>query len=168
MVEFGSGYYMPMDREYGAARIEDTSTNDIGVAPIRDIGFSVPLGIAAPNVQGVAAKIRTGTRIMELQFPGAGRAQRGAQTPGIYGHLQRQALEEISRANTDAVPPRSNEMIPCGITFPGVSCIFGHQNTILIEVLSSTSPCVRYMMPGAFRNNCSGGNGLMRPVIVAC
>ena len=99
MVEFGTGYIMPMDREYGDAHIEDNSTNDIGIAPIRDIGFSVPLGIAAPNVQGVAAKIRTGTRLMEIQFPGAGRAQRNAQTPGVYGKLQRQALEELGRAN---------------------------------------------------------------------
>jgi hypothetical protein len=99
MVEFGSGYVMSMDRDYGESRVEDSSTNDVGIAPIRDIGFSVPLGIAAPNVQGVAAKIRTGTRRIELQFPGAGRAQRGAQTPGIYGEMQRTALEELGRAN---------------------------------------------------------------------
>ena len=98
-MEFGTGYLHPMDRDYGEAKLEDTSTNDVGVAPIRDIGFSVPMGIAAPNVQGVAAKIRTGTRKIEIQFPGAGRAQRGAQTPGVYGQLQRQALEELSRAN---------------------------------------------------------------------
>src|SRR3989344_935084 len=99
MVEFNTGYVMSMDRDYGESHIADNSTNDAGITPIRDIGFSVPFGIATPNVQGIAAKIRTGTRIMELQFPGAGRAQRGAQTPGVYGQLQRQALEELSRAN---------------------------------------------------------------------
>ncbi len=99
MVEFNTGYVMPMDRDYGESHTADNSTNDVGIAPIRDIGFSVPFGIAAPNVQGVAAKIRTGTRIMELQFPGAGRSQRNAQTPEAYGKLQRQALEELSRAN---------------------------------------------------------------------
>lgn len=88
-----------MDREYGASHVEDTGTNDVGIAPIREIGFSIPFGIAAQNVQGVAAKIHTGARLIELQFPGAGRAQRGAQTPGVYGHLQRQALEELSRAS---------------------------------------------------------------------
>lgn len=99
MVEFSTGYANPMDRDYGEAHIDDNSTNDAGISPIRDIGFSVPLGIAAPNVQGVAAKIRTGARIIEIQFPGAGRSQRGAQTPGVYGHMQRTALEELSRAN---------------------------------------------------------------------
>ena len=99
MVEFNTGYVMSMDRDYGESHIADNSTNDAGITPIRDIGFSVPFGIAAPNVQGIAAKIRTGTRIMELQFPGAGRSQRNAQTPEVYGKLQRQALEELGRAN---------------------------------------------------------------------
>ena len=99
MVEFNTGYIMPMDRDYGEAHVDDTGTNDVGIAPIRDVGFSVPFGIAAANVAGVAAKIRTGTRIIELQFPGAGRAQRNAQTPEVYGKVQRQALEELSRAN---------------------------------------------------------------------
>ncbi len=98
-MEFGTGYILPMDRDYGEAHVDDTGTNDVGIAPIRDVGFSVPFGIAAANVQGVAAKIRTGTRIIELQFPGAGRAQRNAQTPEVYGKVQRQALEELSRAN---------------------------------------------------------------------
>src|SRR3989344_2154494 len=99
MVEFNTGYVMSMDRDYGESHIADNSTNDAGITPIRDIGFSVPFGIAAPNVQGIAAKIRTGTRIMELQFPGAGRSQRNAQTPEVYGKLQRQALEELGRVN---------------------------------------------------------------------
>jgi tetratricopeptide (TPR) repeat protein len=99
MVEFGSGYIMAMDRGYGAPSLSDTATNDVGIAPIRDIGFSVPFGIAAGNVQGVAAKIRTGTRIMELQFSGAGKGNRQSQTPGLYGKLQRQALEELGRIN---------------------------------------------------------------------
>jgi hypothetical protein len=98
MVEFGTGYYHPMDRDYGGSSTADNSTSDAGVG-IKDIGMSLPLGIAAPNVQGVAARIRTGARKFELAFPGTGRAQRGAHTPGIYGKLQRQALEELGRAN---------------------------------------------------------------------
>lgn len=98
MVEFGTGYYHPMDRDYGHSSTSDNSTSDVGVG-IKDIGMSVPMGIAAPNVQGIAAKIRTGARKFEIQFPGAGRTQRGAQTPGVYGKLQRQALEELQRAN---------------------------------------------------------------------
>jgi len=98
-MEFNSGYVMAMDRDYGEGHVDDNSTNDIGVTPIRDIGMSVPFGIAAQNVQGVAAKIRTGTRIIELQFPGAGRSNRNSQTPEMYGKLQRQVLEELGRAN---------------------------------------------------------------------
>jgi sugar phosphate isomerase/epimerase len=97
MVQFGTGYFHPMDRDYGSSSTADNSTNDVGVG-IKDIGFSVPFGIAASNVPGVASKIRTGARVLELQFPGASRSQRGAQTPGVYGKLQRQALEEMSRS----------------------------------------------------------------------
>ncbi|MFC1801530.1 TIM barrel protein [Nanoarchaeota archaeon] len=98
MVEFSTGYAHPMDRGYGESSIDDTSTNDAGLG-VKDIGMSVPMGIAAANVQGVAAKIRTGARKFELAFPGAGRAQRQTQTPGMYGKLQREALEELGRAN---------------------------------------------------------------------
>jgi len=98
-MEFNSGYVMAMDRDYGEGHVYDSSTNDVGISPIRDIGMSVPFGIAAQNVQGVAAKIRTGARIIELQFPGAGRSNRQSQTPEMYGKLQREALEELSRAN---------------------------------------------------------------------
>jgi sugar phosphate isomerase/epimerase len=98
MVEFGTGYYHPLDRDYGASSTADNSTSDVGVG-IKDIGMSLPLGIAAPNVQGVAARMRTGVRKFELAFPGTGTTQRGAHTPGVYGKLQRQALEELGRAN---------------------------------------------------------------------
>lgn len=97
MVKFGTGYAHPMDRGYGVSTEADNSTSDVGFG-VADVGFSVPFGIAAANVQGVASKIHTGTRVMELQFPGAGRSQRGAQTPELYGKLQRQALEEMSRS----------------------------------------------------------------------
>src|SRR3989344_4868993 len=103
MVEFNTGYAMDMDRGYnsgyGESRTGDTGTNDVGIAPIRDIGFSVPFGIAAANVAGIAAKIRTGARLIELQWPGAGKGQRNAQTPEMYGKTQRIVLEELSRIN---------------------------------------------------------------------
>lgn len=97
-MEFGTGYQHPMDRNYGDSEAADNSTNDAGLG-IKDIGMSIPLGIAASNVQGVASKIRTGARKFEIAFPGTGRAQRGAQTPELYGKLQRQAFEELGRAN---------------------------------------------------------------------
>lgn len=97
-MEFGTGYFHPMDRNYGDSSKADNSTADVGVG-LKDIGMSVPLGISAANVQGVAAKIRTGASKFELAFPGTGRSQRGAQTPGVYGKLQRQALEELGRVN---------------------------------------------------------------------
>lgn len=66
---------------------------------VRDIGMSVPLGIAAANVHGVQAKIRSGANAIEIQFPGAVRGSRNAQTPEQYGLDQRRALEEVRRAN---------------------------------------------------------------------
>ena len=95
MVEF-SQYTMPMDRDYGRPAVDDTSTNDVGVG-VKDIGMSVPMGIAAANVQGVAAKIRQGAGSLEIGFPGVVRGQRGAHTPGMYGEDQRQALRELAK-----------------------------------------------------------------------
>jgi sugar phosphate isomerase/epimerase len=93
-MEFSS-YVTPMDRDYGKPSLNDTSTNDVGIG-VQDIGQSVPLGIAAANVQGVAAKMRAGAGTLEIGFPGAVRGQRQAQTPGMYGKDQRQALKEIA------------------------------------------------------------------------
>ena len=93
-----------MDREYGMTSgytSEDGSaTGDVGYS-IKDIGFSVPFGLAANNVAGIAAKIKTGTKTMELQFFGTGRSQRGAQTPELYGKPQRQALAELAKATEE-------------------------------------------------------------------
>ncbi|MFH1591093.1 MAG: TIM barrel protein [archaeon] len=66
---------------------------------VKDIGMSVPFGIAAGNVQGVEAKIRSGAGHLELQFPGAGGGNRQSQVPGMYGKEQRQALREMSKVN---------------------------------------------------------------------
>lgn len=98
MVEFNQGYNTPMDREYDDDSIESRS-DELNV-DTGDIGMSVPMGISAGNVQGVAAKMRTGTSSMELQFMGTGKGGgQGPQTPGMYGELQREALEELSRVN---------------------------------------------------------------------
>ncbi|MBW2966812.1 hypothetical protein KY342_06945 [Candidatus Woesearchaeota archaeon] len=94
MVEFSS-YVTPMDRQYGKPSVDDTSTNDVGIG-VQDIGQSVPMGIAAANVQGVAAKLRAGAGAVEIGFPGAVRGQRQAQTPGMFGKDQRQALRELA------------------------------------------------------------------------
>jgi hypothetical protein len=94
MVEF-STYVTPMDRQYGKPSVDDTSTNDVGIG-VQDIGQSVPMGIAAANVQGIAAKLRAGAGAVEIGFPGAVRGQRQAQTPGMYGKDQRQALRELA------------------------------------------------------------------------
>ena len=66
---------------------------------IKDIGMSVPMGIAAANVAGVYSKIRMGVGSIEIGFPGAFTSQRGAHTPGVYGHDQRQALRELGAIN---------------------------------------------------------------------
>ena len=97
MVVF-SQYTTPMDRNYGKSTVDDNSTDDIGVG-IEDIGMSIPMGIAAANVQGIAAKIKQGAGAMEIQFPGAVRGTRNAHTPGMFGDDQRQAIRELAGIN---------------------------------------------------------------------
>ncbi|MBU0470970.1 MAG: hypothetical protein KKA62_06060 [Nanoarchaeota archaeon] len=106
MVEFGTGYRMPMDREYGHTEIahhrdeatpNNKSTNDIGVG-IKDIGFSLGLG-PVPNVPAIGAKLRAGSKTAELTFMGAGKGSGQQQTPEYYGKMQRQALSELRKAN---------------------------------------------------------------------
>lgn len=107
MVEFGSGYMMPMDREYGhhahahghshAHTGPRNSTNDVGVS-IKDFGMSLAVG-PVPNVQAIGAKLRSGLKTMEIGFTGSGKGTGQSQTPEYYGKAQRKALEEIGKAN---------------------------------------------------------------------
>src|SRR3989339_1242947 len=66
---------------------------------VQDIGMSVPMGISAANVAGIYSKIRMGAGKLEIQFPGYRTGQRNAQTPGMLGEDQRQALREMQQAN---------------------------------------------------------------------
>lgn len=97
MVVF-STYVTPMDREYGKSTVGDNSTNDVGIG-VQDIGMSIPMGIAAANVQGIGSKIKSGAGAVEIQFPGAVRGTRQAHTPGMYGVDQREALRELAKIN---------------------------------------------------------------------
>src|SRR3989338_2592338 len=106
MVEFGTGYYMPMDRSYeehghshhhGPVAAAQKATGDVGLS-MGDFGFSFGLG-PVPNVQAIAAKVRPGSKTVELVFTGAGKGSGQSQTPEYYGKKQRQALREITKAN---------------------------------------------------------------------
>ncbi len=105
MVEFGTGYSMPMDREFshhGHAHEENAapaegSTNDIGVN-IGDFGMSLGLG-PVPNVQAIKSKLYAGGKKLEFVFTGMGKGSGQGQTPEMYGKKQRQALSEIAKAN---------------------------------------------------------------------
>ncbi len=105
MVEFGSGYSMPMDRDYEAAHSsihdhahhDEKATNDVGVG-IGDFGMSLGLG-PVPNVSAIGAKLRAGTKTMEFVFTGQGKGQGQSQTPEMYGLKQRAALVEVGKAN---------------------------------------------------------------------
>ncbi len=66
---------------------------------IKDIGMSVPMGISAANVSGIYSKIRMGAGSIEIGFPGVFSGQRQAQTPGMYGEDQRQAIKELAKIN---------------------------------------------------------------------
>lgn len=97
MVVF-STYVSPMDREYGRSTRADTSTSDVGIG-VKDIGWGLPMGIGAQNVQGIAAKIREGAGAIEIQFPGVMTGNRQGQTPGMYGKEQREAIRELAQIN---------------------------------------------------------------------
>lgn len=89
---------MPMDREYGHNTApHDNQTNDVGVS-IGDFGMSLGLG-PVPNVHAVKGKLYAGTKKLEFVFTGAGKGSGQGQTPEMYGKKQRQALEEIGKAN---------------------------------------------------------------------
>jgi len=112
---FQRDYYSPMDRAYNdsaepgseiALHTDAMQPIDPEAMPgeesdfsIKDIGMSVPMGIAAANVHGIQAKIRSGANSLEIQFPGTVRGSRNAQTPEQYGIDQRRAIAEIKRAN---------------------------------------------------------------------
>ncbi|MDP3734667.1 MAG: TIM barrel protein [Nanoarchaeota archaeon] len=109
MVEFGTktaSYSHPMDRNYdhhdavhdhGFPASGGQATGDVGVS-IGDLGMSLGLG-PVPNVQAVGAKLRPGTKKLEFVFTGMGKGQGQAQTPGMYGKKQREALVEMGKAN---------------------------------------------------------------------
>ncbi len=95
-------YHHNMDREHHPpANIhpEASETGEASNVGIKDVGMSVPFGIAAQNVDGVQAKIRSGAGALELGFPGAVRGNRQAHTPGMWGYDQRMALREVAKAN---------------------------------------------------------------------
>lgn len=88
--------YSPMDRGFYEA-VEETDTagaESLGFG-VKDVGMSVPMGISAPNVQGIYSKIRSGVNKMEIGFPGAISGNRQAHTPEMYGKDQRQAIKEL-------------------------------------------------------------------------
>lgn len=97
MVEFGTGYHMPMDRDYGHSTPHDNATNDVGVG-MGDFGQSLGLG-PVPNVHAIKSKLYPGIKKMEFVFTGAGKGSGQGQTPEMYGKKQREALVEIGAAN---------------------------------------------------------------------
>ncbi|MBD3164096.1 hypothetical protein GF323_02775 [Candidatus Woesearchaeota archaeon] len=119
-MQFYSGYnslndmYGPMDRPFydgsavenpdsaGAQAAANTAqSQDVQGAGfgVKDVGMSVPLGISAPNVQGIYGKIRSGLSKIEIGFPGAISGNRQAHTPEMYGKDQRQAIRELGAVN---------------------------------------------------------------------
>lgn len=88
----------PMDREYGKPSADESSTNDAGIG-VQDLGWGLPMGIGAQNIQGIAAKIREGAGALEIQFSGAMTGNRQQQTPGMYGKEQREAIKELAQIN---------------------------------------------------------------------
>jgi hypothetical protein len=116
-MNFSSGYhpmndlYGPMDRGFYQGGEPPSESGQAPPSPgsitgpeslgytVKDIGMSVPMGIAAPNVQGIYGKIRSGVSKMEIGFPGAIAGNRQAHTPEMYGKDQRLAMRELAMAN---------------------------------------------------------------------
>ena len=104
MVQFGTGYYMPMDRDYlsddnfgRGFPADKKTTGDVGVG-IGDVGLGLMLG-PVPNVQAVKSKLHPGMKKLEIGFSGMGKGSAQGQTPGMYGEKQRQAFREMQKAN---------------------------------------------------------------------
>ena len=102
-MEFGTGYLNPMDRGYEehdhnhGHTGSQNSTNDVGVG-IGDLGISMGLG-PIRNIGDIGAKLRPGTKKLEFVFMGSGKGGAQGHTPGMYGLKQRQALQEMGKAN---------------------------------------------------------------------
>ncbi|MFH1133754.1 MAG: TIM barrel protein [Nanoarchaeota archaeon] len=103
---FNTNYATPMDREYEVTiPVNDMPTemsfeSETEAPPdlsVKDIGMSVPLGIAAANPWGIQAKIRSGANAIEIGFPGVFHGQRNAQTPEMYGKEARTAIKEVGQ-----------------------------------------------------------------------
>ncbi len=101
MVDFGGkfhdiNYFHPLDRD--PEPNQKAEEDDLGLS-LSDVGMAHPFGVAGHNAHGVAAKIRTGVKKIELAFSGVDRAQGNQKTPGVYGKEQRQALREIAKSS---------------------------------------------------------------------
>lgn len=109
MVQFGTRtatYQHQLDRNYdhhdavydhGFPASGGQASGDVGVG-IGDLGMSLALG-PVPNVQAIGARLRPGSKKLELVFTGMGKGSGQGQTPGMYGKKQRQALVEMGKAN---------------------------------------------------------------------
>ena len=93
MVEFGTGYNMSMDREYGhhahqhdqndtQSSPANNSTNDVGVG-IKDLGMSIAMG-SVRDIPAVGAKLRAGMKTMEIGFVGRGKGSVPVAHAGIF------------------------------------------------------------------------------------
>ncbi|MFH1642538.1 MAG: TIM barrel protein [Nanoarchaeota archaeon] len=89
-----SDYHNSMD----PGNYEPTIGEELNIS-VKDIGMSVPMGISATNVSGIYSKIRMGAGSIEIGFPGVYTGQRQAQTPGMFGEDQRQAIRELTKIN---------------------------------------------------------------------
>jgi len=91
-------YYHSMDRDYISGGVEPDRKEE-PMLGIGDVGMSVPMGIGAQNIQGLASHIRMGAGSLEIQFPGSQHGNRNAQTPEMYGEEQRQAIRDLALVN---------------------------------------------------------------------
>ncbi|RMF54651.1 hypothetical protein D6745_04630 [Candidatus Woesearchaeota archaeon] len=88
-MEFVNPYFNAMDRE----------NDPLNELEVQDIGVSTHPG--RDQLQGLKTRIFQGVNRVELGFTGAGKgaADRGALTPGSYGHDERQDIKELAKAN---------------------------------------------------------------------
>lgn len=96
-MEFNSGYYHAMDRDYDVVNT-DKKRRD-AILDVRSVGISTPP--FKDQLEGLQARIKQGASTIELGFMGKGKGSMtgGNTTPEMVPKWQRQAIRDLAKIN---------------------------------------------------------------------